>query len=118
MTATMVPQWTMEDRLRKAREAAEMDQRELAETIGVSRNTIGNYESGNTTNHRRIVLNQWALATGVPIEWLRDGVEPSDRPDPSGTSNLAPDVANSTSGWNHRLSGRPDARVLAIAVGM
>jgi transcriptional regulator with XRE-family HTH domain len=98
VTATMVPQWTIEDRLRKAREAAGFDQRELADAIGVARQTIGYYEAGNTTNHRRIVLNQWALATGVPVDWLRDGIEPESGPDNT------PDQANSQSGWIHVLA--------------
>lgn len=71
-TAGQVPQWSVQDRLRKAREHAGMKQSELAAAIGISRNSVSNYESG-TTPPRQIVLNQWSLATGVPLAWLTSG---------------------------------------------
>ena len=42
--------------------------------IGVLRNTVGGYEAERA--QPRIVLNAWALATGVPIAWLRTGESP------------------------------------------
>ena len=82
MTAAVsgrIPAWTRADRLRKARESAEMDQAELARRIGVSRNTVGNYESGRV-EPRTIVINAWSLATGVSRQWLTDGTIPPDGP--------------------------------------
>jgi transcriptional regulator with XRE-family HTH domain len=49
-----------------------MDQEQLATAIGVARNTVGNAENGRT-EPRTITLNAWALATGVPLEWLVNG---------------------------------------------
>ena len=43
---TVPEEWTMGDRLRKAREAAGFDQVDLAELIGVSRTTVSNHEVG------------------------------------------------------------------------
>lgn len=84
----VIPQFTVGDRLRKARELTGMDRNEFADRIGVSRNTIGNYESERVAP-RRIVLNAWALATGVPLAWLQTGETP--RPvDPDGGSRLLP----------------------------
>lgn len=71
-SAGQVPQWSVQDRLRKAREHAGMTQLELATAIGVARNSVSNYESG-ATKPRQIVLNQWSLATGVPVSWLMTG---------------------------------------------
>lgn len=68
-TAGIIPEWTQGDRLRKAREAAGLDQNELAERIDISRRTVGNYES-DRVEARMIVLKQWALATGVDLAWL------------------------------------------------
>lgn len=65
-------EWTMQDRLRKAREIAEIDQIALAEDMGVSRQTVSNYERG-LVKPRRIVLKAWALRTGAPMEWLQTG---------------------------------------------
>lgn len=72
MQETMIPTWTLADRLRKAREHAGLEQAELAERMGVGRNTVSNYERA-AHEPREIVLRAWAAATGVPLEWLRTG---------------------------------------------
>lgn len=48
MTAAVIPEWTLADRLRKAREMAELDQAQMADRIGVSRRSVINYEKANT----------------------------------------------------------------------
>lgn len=78
--AGIIPEWTMADRLRKAREVSDLDQTELAQRIDVSRQTISNYESGRVAP-RKIVLKQWALATGVPLEWIETGHAPTGNDD-------------------------------------
>lgn len=65
----------MGDRLRKAREIAGLDQGVLAERMGVSRATVTNAERGNHAV-RKIVLNAWSMATGVPAYWLETGETP------------------------------------------
>lgn len=72
--AVAIPQWTLGDRLRKAREHAGMDQEELALRIGVSRGTVSNYEIGRGTRPPKVVvLRAWARECGVPYEWIVDG---------------------------------------------
>ena len=73
--AGTVPVWTMSDRLRKAREVTGLDQKQFAMHTGLSRNTVSNYENGNTTP-RRPSLVLWAMATGVPMSWLVNGETP------------------------------------------
>ncbi len=68
-----IPPIRLKHRLRIAREEASLEQAELAELMGVSRNVISNAESGRTVP-RKIVFNAWALATGVPVSWLEHGV--------------------------------------------
>lgn len=68
-----VPEFDIHDRLRKARELSGLDRAALADEIGVSRNTIGNYEGRATSHLKPIVLRQWALRTGVPYQWLLTG---------------------------------------------
>ncbi|OZF00870.1 DNA-binding protein [Rhodococcus sp. 15-1154-1] len=84
-----VPEIQVHHRLRIAREAVELEQSELADRMGVSRNTIGNAEKGRT-RPRKILLNAWALACGVPVGWLETGNAESPRPDgdPNGGSQL------------------------------
>lgn len=66
---TITPTWTLGDRLRKARELTGMDQAEFAEAVGISRNTVNNYEKGHT-RPRLLELRAWASISGVDIRWL------------------------------------------------
>ena len=71
-----VPEITLRHRLMIARLETGMSQSDLAHAIGVSRTSISNAESGTVTP-RRIVVNAWALATGVPVSWLLKGETPA-----------------------------------------
>lgn len=78
-----IPNWTIGDRLRKSLKAAGVGVQEMAEYLGVERNTVGNYINDRT----RIpgpALKLWAMRTGVPLEWLRTGVEPAPPHSPDG----------------------------------
>jgi transcriptional regulator with XRE-family HTH domain len=66
-----IPAWTLTDRLRKAREHRHLQQAQLAAITGISERSIQNYEAGRTAP-RRPQLIAWALATGVPLEWLEE----------------------------------------------
>ena len=61
-----IPAIELRHRLRIAREYAGYERDELADAIEVSRNTIGNAESGRT-RPRKLMLDAWALACGVPV---------------------------------------------------
>lgn len=85
-----IPEWTQGDRLRKARELTGMGQREFAEHIGVSHQTVTNAEKGHR-EVRKITMNAWSLATSIPVEWLMSGTAPQgdgDGPDDGGNSTL------------------------------
>lgn len=75
MSMTTVPRWTLADRLAKARHHCGYTQGELADRLGISRNSVSNYESG-TTVPRRLVLRAWAEECAVPVEWLESGTIP------------------------------------------
>lgn len=70
MTAA-IPQWSLNDRLRKAREHAGLHQQQLADETGISRRSVTNYERGFAVP-RRPVLLAWAVATGVDLDWLTE----------------------------------------------
>jgi transcriptional regulator with XRE-family HTH domain len=82
--ATTVPQFVLPDRLRKAREVAQLRQADLAEYTGMSRAAIASYEQG-TVQPRLGVLRLWAMRTGVPLDWLRYG-DQGFSGDPGGAS--------------------------------
>ena len=71
----MIPQFTQGDRLRKARELTGLDMGEFARALGVSRTTVGNAEL-DRVKPRRLLLQAWALCTGVPLVWLETGEAP------------------------------------------
>jgi transcriptional regulator with XRE-family HTH domain len=73
-----VPEWTLTDRLKKARERAGFTQVEMARELGIGRSTVAAYESGKNATPRKIVL-AWAMITSVPPGWLWDGVTAGQR---------------------------------------
>ncbi len=64
-----VPEWTLADRLRKARGDAGYSQAELADATGISRQSINRYETGRAVPDRPKLL-AWATACHVDYEWL------------------------------------------------
>ena len=87
----VIPQWTLGDRLRKARSVTGLTTREFATKIGVSQATVTNAENDNN-KVRRITLNAWSMATGVPLEWLETGHAPDGPPPgPHGLPETIPD---------------------------
>lgn len=81
-----VPEWSVADRLRKAREWAGLDQVELARMTAISRATISAAENGRR-KLRDSSIRLWAVSTGVSLTWIEtgtasntvppDGIEPS-----------------------------------------
>jgi transcriptional regulator with XRE-family HTH domain len=83
-----IPEWTRGDRFRKARSMTGLTVQEFAGRIGISPKSVNNYE-GDKVEPRKIVLNAWALATGVPVEWLETGEVPNNAgPDGDGGFTL------------------------------
>jgi transcriptional regulator with XRE-family HTH domain len=68
-----IPQWTRGDRLRKAREVAGLNQKDMAERFGVSRTTVGGWEDdAQPTKGITLMemIDQWADITGVDAAWI------------------------------------------------
>lgn len=105
-----IPAWSLTDRLRKAREDTGLSQQDFADELGISRNSVGNYEAGRTSP-RRLVLQAWALATGVDLHWLETGEQPHpERPGGEPVDRAAtvlfraPDSSQATSRNFHRYA--------------
>lgn len=113
-TAPQVPEWTLADRLVKARHHAGLEQDELAEAIGIARSSLSAYENGRRTPRRPVLLS-WALATGVPLEWLMEPLT-SGSPESSGIDVPYPPVGKPGPGqlevegfdWSELPTGKPD----------
>lgn len=74
-----IPIWTLQDRIRKARDHAGLNQSALAEAIGVSTNSVNRWEKGER-NPTQESLESIAQATGVPMEWFYAVDESSTAP--------------------------------------
>ena len=74
MTDLHVPQWTVTDRLIKAREAEHLTQHDMAERFGVNTKTIGRWERG-LVSMKGYQVQAWAMACGVPVAWLLTGID-------------------------------------------
>lgn len=74
-TTTTVPVFGLRHRLSLALDHADVSVQEMADELGLSRNTVGNYLAGRTRPHKA-VLRVWALRCGVPYEWLVSGETP------------------------------------------
>jgi transcriptional regulator with XRE-family HTH domain len=75
-------EWDLADRMRKALRTGGVKVNVMADYLGVSRNTVGNYINGHTPPDRR-TLRLWAMRCGVPFEWLETGTT-SEAPHPDG----------------------------------
>lgn len=84
-----IPSFDLGDRLRKAREHTGLGHSEFADEIGVSRNTVTNYERGHVVP-RAIVMKMWAMRTGVPLKWLETGEVPGQGGGPGGGVSVVP----------------------------
>lgn len=83
-----VPEWSIADRVRKARECAGLKQEEFAELVGMSRAGLARIEQGKG-EPRRTTLIAIAFATGVSLDWLETGKTPGgDEPDGGNQSDV------------------------------
>lgn len=62
----------MDKRIKEIRESAGLTQVEFGKKIGLARNTIANYETGNRIPSN-IVINSICREFGINEEWLRTG---------------------------------------------
>lgn len=74
-----VPQWDLTDRLAKSLKESGMSVQKMADYLDVHRNTVSAWINGRTPISTQS-LRLWALRTGVPFIWIRDGLEPPTAP--------------------------------------
>lgn len=78
-SAGVVPEFDRADRMRKALRVAGISVQEIAEYLGVARNTVSTWINGRIDPSTQ-TMRLWALRTGVPYEWLLTGTVPDQRP--------------------------------------
>lgn len=97
-STTGVPEVTLGWRMKMALGHAHMTVQEMADEAGMSRQQLSRYLNDKGERPRRAILVTWALRTGVPLEWLIDGVE-NATPEGGGGLLIGP------SGWFSRSAG-------------
>lgn len=91
--------WTLGDRLHKSRKAADIKVGHMAAALGVSRNTVTDWEADRRRpKHHALIV--WAQLTGAPLEWLTGEADTG----PLGQRTTS-DVRVSTSGWKLNQTG-------------
>ncbi len=79
------PTWTLVDRLKKSRLLAGLEQGQIADALGIARNTVSNWENGRSEPSASAFV-RWARVTGVSLDWLAEGVETTKAPAEAGAS--------------------------------
>ncbi len=77
-----VPEFDLADRMRKALRTSHVGVQEMADYLGVARNTVSTWINGKIQPSMQTV-RLWALRTGVPYAWLKDG-QTHESPRPAG----------------------------------
>ena len=72
VSGSHIPEWDMYDRMAKSLKETGMSISDAAEYFGVHRNTVSGWLHGRINPDTR-TLRLWAVLTGVPYEWLKDG---------------------------------------------
>lgn len=73
MTQTVIPEWTVADRIRKARDVAGLEQEDLAALVYVARSTVSTWENAKGGVPHRLKLEKIAEVCGVSVSWLLTG---------------------------------------------
>lgn len=71
----LVPEFDLPDRMRKALRVAGLTVQEMADYLGVARNTASNWIGGRVSPSKQS-LRLWAMRTGVSFDWLLTGESP------------------------------------------
>lgn len=89
--------WTFGDRIRKARRVVGITTDELAQTVGVSKQAVSQWETGATTPRSvHAIARRIQIAYGIPAAWLLGLDEPTgggtwahrgSNPEPAGLSS-------------------------------
>jgi transcriptional regulator with XRE-family HTH domain len=69
------------DRLRRALRVSNMSVSDMADYLGVTRNTVSNWINGHTPPSTQSLM-LFAMRTGVPYEWLETGTSGDPRKGP------------------------------------
>ena len=70
-----IPEETLGERMRRALRKEHMGVQEMADYLGVARNTVSTWINDRIHPGEQ-TLRLWSIRTGVPLEWLKNGDAP------------------------------------------
>jgi transcriptional regulator with XRE-family HTH domain len=76
-TAGTIPPLTLGWRMQMSLGWAKVSVQEMADELGMARNSLSRWLNDHGTPPRSVFLKQWALRTGVDYKWLTTGEEPT-----------------------------------------
>ncbi len=77
MTTALIPEFTVADRLAKARQVTGMTQAQFARELGVVLKTYQRFERGEKDAPRALLIGA-AITAGVSVSWLLTGAADDD----------------------------------------
>ena len=89
-------EFDLADRMRRALRISGVTVQDVADYLGVARNTVSTWINGHIVPSKQ-TLRLWAMKTGVPFAWLETGTAPADDgkgPDSYTTRDLNPEPAD------------------------
>jgi transcriptional regulator with XRE-family HTH domain len=89
--APTVPEWTLADRLAKARQTVGLSQKEFGKLTSLSTRQIQFAETGTAQRSQDVIITVYAFKTGVDYNWLKTGAKPTGPNGDSGESLLGLD---------------------------
>ncbi len=89
--AAVIPEWTLADRLRKARQHAGMKQKAFADALQVTSSAYAQWEAGNSKPRELVAIaRRIELLTSVPAAWILGVESPTPPKLPRLDSNQKP----------------------------
>ena len=89
-------EFDLADRMRRALRISGVTVQDVADYLGVARNTVSTWINGHIVPSKQ-TLRLWAMRTGVPFAWLETGQVPADDgkgPESYTTRDLNPEPAD------------------------
>jgi transcriptional regulator with XRE-family HTH domain len=96
----LVPEFDLADRMRKALRVADLGVQQMADYLGVGRNTVSTWINGKIAPSTQ-TIRLWAIRCDVPYDWLRWGDIPGPGSPP--TTRYAERVTPHANGNNLTL---------------
>lgn len=110
-------EFTMADRLEKALAFADVSVQDMADALGVSRQTVSNYTAGRT-RPSKLAIREWSMRTGAPLAWILTGQFPDEGtkkgPASEETGPLLPEMDSNHQPAGYKFAAKRSANLTVV----